>query len=94
MHRSINLFHVPTVQPTSPKTCPGAVLLICISGAVILHFITRYLYLRAHRQLLSETRQQAAAEAASNSGSPGYWHAAPEQCGDAQHEASRDCGPA
>ena len=36
-------------------------LLICISGAVILHFITRYLYLRAHRQLALEGLQQAAA---------------------------------
>ena len=33
-------------------------LLICISGAVILHFVTRYLYLRAHRQLMSDGRQQ------------------------------------
>ena len=40
-----------------------AVLLICISGAVILHFITRYLYLRAHRQLAMEGLQQAAASA-------------------------------
>ncbi|CAL5228408.1 g11537 [Coccomyxa viridis] len=41
------------------------VLLICISGAVILHFITRYLYLRAHRQLALEGLQQAAATSAS-----------------------------
>ena len=40
-------------------------LLICISGAVILHFITRYLYLRAHRQLAIESLQQAAAASAS-----------------------------
>ena len=48
-----------------PNACV-AVLLICISGAVILHFITRYLYLRAHRQMALEGLQQAAA-----SGSPG-----------------------
>ena len=50
---------------SAPDACV-AVLLICISGAVILHFITRYLYLRAHRQLALEGLQQAAA-----SGSPG-----------------------
>lgn len=42
-----------------------AVLLICISGAVILHFITRYLYLRAHRQLAAESQQQQAASSSS-----------------------------
>ena len=46
----------------------GAVLLICISGAVILHFITRYLYLRAHRQLLSGHQQQAPSSSTGNAG--------------------------
>lgn len=55
----------------------GAVLLICISGAVILHFITRYLYLRAHRQLLSQGHQQQAPSSSTGnagarlSGAPG-----------------------
>ncbi|CAK0785926.1 hypothetical protein CVIRNUC_009139 [Coccomyxa viridis] len=42
------------------------VLLICISGAVILHFVTRYLYLRAHRQLMSDGRQQQQQQPTSN----------------------------
>ena len=50
----------------------GAVLLICISGAVILHFVTRYLYLRAHRQLMSDGRQQQQQQSNSNIGSSSH----------------------
>ncbi len=56
---------VRTWSTSSLRDAHVAVLLICISGAVILHFITRYLYLRAHRQLALEGLQQAAATSAS-----------------------------